>query len=141
MPRRPTDTVIQVNLRITTSEHRRLERAAKAHETSLNAEMAHRLAQSFEQDQLIDVLQVHESLGHLRPLLDNIHELNKQGDLLRTIDALIHRIQPLLAAHLIDGVEAEAIKQDIGKIQLVMKMIEIEAGQRLRRMHTAGEAS
>jgi hypothetical protein len=139
MPRKPTETV-QVNLRIKESERRKLEAAAERNHVSLNAEMAARLQRSLEQRELLTMNQVFENVERgLRPLLNNIHELNKSGDLIRAVDALIDRILPLLAARVIDGREAEAINLTIGKVQSVKRMIEIEAGQRLRRMHTTGE--
>ena len=137
MPRRPSETVVQVNLRIKESERRRLERAAQDHHTSLNAEMAARLQQTFEQEQLGTIAQVHENLERgLLPLLGNIHELAKFGDLIRATEALILLIQPLVIAGTIGGPDAEAIKHAVAGIQTITKMIEREAGQRLRRMHT-----
>jgi hypothetical protein len=59
--RKPTE-VVQVNLRIKESLRRRLERAAMASGSSLNAEMIERLEKSFQNEDL-------------RPKLDNLTEI------------------------------------------------------------------
>ena len=51
MARKPTDTVA-VTLRIPEELRRRLERAAKSRDTSLNAEMMRRLEDSFSQQDM-----------------------------------------------------------------------------------------
>jgi hypothetical protein len=49
MARKPTDTV-QLNLRFPEALRRRLERAANANYASMNAEIVHRLEQSFRRE-------------------------------------------------------------------------------------------
>ena len=51
MARKPTDTV-QLNLRFSETLRRRLEREAARHDQSLNAEIVHRLEQSFRVPEL-----------------------------------------------------------------------------------------
>jgi hypothetical protein len=65
MARKPSDTV-QLKLRFPEALRRLLERAAKANDRSMNAEIVHRLEQSFHADPAVDLvaLAMHlESLG------------------------------------------------------------------------------
>jgi|SRR6476660_4543129 hypothetical protein len=55
MARKPTDEV-QLKLRFSEALRRRLEREAKRFERSMNAEIIHRLEQSFQKDDRIDEL-------------------------------------------------------------------------------------
>jgi len=128
--RQPTDTV-QVNLRIKESERRQLAAAAEANDVSLNAEMAHRLAQSFEQRTLLSIRQTQEDLEtFLLPMLSNFHELQQQETLAQAVGKLVDRLQPLLAAKVIDGPEGERIKRDIGEIRAAIRVIELEWNRR-----------
>jgi hypothetical protein len=138
MPRKPAD-IAHINLRIRENLRRKLEREAEKHRASLNAEIAARLQQTFEQQQLLTSDQLVENVGRaLLPLLEGAHELNKQGDLVRAAEALIKRLQPLLAVRVIAGPEGEAVRQAIEKTQVAIKVIEDEVGKRLRKMHTTG---
>jgi hypothetical protein len=141
MSRKPTD-IAHVNLRIREPLRRELEREAKAHQVSLNYEITSRLQHTCEQRHLLTLHQVTENAGRmLLPLIERGHELNLQGDLVRAIETLISRhLQPLLAARAIAGPEGEAIRQQIEKIAQAIKMIELEAAQKLRGAHTTGAA-
>jgi len=136
MRRKPTDTV-QINLRLKEAERRKLEAAAKRNGVSINSEMTSRIARTFRDTAMIDADQAAENISRqLGPLLADTHELNKQGDLIRAADALISLIQPLLATRLIDGPTGDEIRAAIDRLIVVKRMIEIEAGRRLSRMHT-----
>src|SRR5271167_3600851 len=96
MRRKPTDTV-QINLRIKEAERRKLEAAAKSNGVSLNAEMAARIARTFRQTAMLEIDQLNENASrYLGPLLADVHELNKRGDLMQAADKVIALIQPLL---------------------------------------------
>ena len=138
MPRKPTDTV-QINLRLKESERRRLEAAAKEHQVSLNAEMAARLQQTFQQHQLLEVDRVHENMKReLGPVLADIQGLISNSKHTHAVDGLIRLIQPLLAARIIDGPTGQAIREAIEAIRLAEGVIELEAGKRLLRMRGDG---
>ena len=134
MPRKPTETV-QINLRIKEAERRRLEASAKERQISMNAEITMRLAQTFQQQQLLDVDLAHENMKReLGPMLVDINELNRSSELTRAVDILIRHIQPLLAARIIDGPTGQAIREDIEAICLAESAIEHAIGKRVRRM-------
>jgi len=140
-PRTPTD-LSHLNLRIRENLRRELKEQAKAHRVSLNYEVTSRLEQTLEQAHILTLHQLTENAGRmLLPLLERGHELNLQGDLVRAVETLINRhLQPLLAARIIAGPEGEAIRQQIEKIALAIKMIDNEAALKLRRAHTTGAA-
>jgi hypothetical protein len=124
---------VQVNLRIKEHERRRLEKTAKENGVSLNAEMAARLARTFQQQQLLDVDQVHENLFRtFKPLLEDVHGLMRTQPLMRAVDDLLRLIQPLLATRVIDGPTGQAVREAIDKIHLLESTIDTEAGRRLR---------
>ena len=134
MPRKPTETV-QINLRIKEAERRQLEASAKERQISMNAEITMRLAQTFQQQQLLDVDLAHENMKReLGPMLVDINELNRSSELTRAVDILIRHIQPLLAARIIDGPTGQAIREDIEAIRLAESAIEHAIGKRVRRM-------
>ena len=138
MARRSPRALVQVNLRMREAERRRLAEAAERNRTSLNAEMMARLDRSFEQRQLLQLDQISENVHrHLLPLLENVHELNKSGDYHRAVEKLIQRVEPLLA-RIDEPGEVKAVQEAIADIARVQRMIEIEAGTRLRRMKTTG---
>jgi hypothetical protein len=126
MRRKPTETV-QVNLRIKESERRKLAAAAERNGVSLNAEMAARLARTFRQGEEREANQLAENVNRfLSPLLANVHELTKLGDLIRAADDLIALIRP----------DDPAAHAPLEKYREVKHMIEIEAGRRLGKMNT-----
>ena len=131
MRRKPTETV-QVNLRIKKAERRKLEAAAQKNGVSLNAEMAARLARTFRQGEEWEANQLAENVNRfLEPLLANVHELTKLGDLIQAADDLVALIRP----------EDPAADAALGKYREVKHMISIEAGRRLGKMNTAGAQS
>jgi hypothetical protein len=138
MRRKPTD-IVQINLRIRELERRKLEAAAKKSGVSLNGEMAARIARTFRQTAEWEANQLAENVSRfLGPLLADVHELTKSGELIRAADELIALIQPLLAIGLIDGPAGAEIRAAIERYSVVKRMIEIEAGRRLGKMNTAG---
>jgi hypothetical protein len=140
-PRNPAD-LTHLNLRIRESLRRELEEQAKAHRVSLNYEVTSRLQQTIEQVHILTLHQLTENTGRmLQPLLERGHELNLQGDLINAVETLITRqLLPLLAAQVIADPTAGAIRQQIDKIALAIKMIDNEAALKLRRAHTTGAA-
>jgi hypothetical protein len=60
MLRRPANETVQVNLRIKESFRRRLEQSAEKAGVSLNAEMVHRLEESYRREDLVAVLKRHQ---------------------------------------------------------------------------------
>ncbi|HZZ23189.1 MAG TPA: hypothetical protein VFE60_11715 [Roseiarcus sp.] len=131
MLRKLTDTV-QINLRIKEAERRRLEAAAKDNGVSINAEMAARLARTFRQTAMLEIDQLAENVSRfLKPLLADAHELAKSGDLIRAADDMA----ALLAS---SSSDQDAITAAIDRYGKVKRMIEIEAGIRVRQMHTTG---
>jgi hypothetical protein len=131
--RQPNDTV-QVNLRIKETERRRLEAAAEHNQVSLNAEMAARLARTFEQQHLVTLDHVADSVSRaLQPLLFEVHELAKAGDLIRATDELVDLVQPLVAARVVDGGTGEQLRRAIDKIQRAKAVIGVELVRRLSK--------
>jgi Arc-like DNA binding domain len=128
MTRKPGD-IVQINLRVRESERLKLEAAAREHGTSINAEMAARLANTFRQTVLFEANQVLENLSSLKPLLNGAHELGKNGDLMRAADGVIALIEPLLAARAIDGPAGAEIRAAIEKYTLAKNTIKNEAGK------------
>jgi hypothetical protein len=137
MPRqKPAHAIVQVAIRIREGERRQLVAAAKRNHTSFNGEIAHRIMRYSDQEQLHEIKSVHDSMvRNLSPLLVNIHELNKAGDLSRSVDELIALLKRQLAG---ETVPAEEIGLVIGKAETTKRMIEIEAGRRLRQMRIGG---
>ncbi len=134
MPRKPT-AIVQVNLRIREAERRKLEAAAKRNEVSMNAEIVARIARTFREAKAIEVDQLAENVArYLGPLVADSHELAKTGDLVRAADEVVALVQAGDSA----GVAMNAAIARYGKVK---RMIEIEAGIRLRAMHTTGAAS
>ena len=125
---------MQVAIRIKEGGRRQLAAAAKRNHTSFNGEVAARIMRYADQDQLLDIKQLHDDMvRNLRPLASNISELNKAGDLLRSNDELISLLKRQLAG---ETVSTEEIGLAIGKAENTKRMIEIESGRRLRQMRT-----
>jgi hypothetical protein len=136
MVRTPAD-IAHVNLRIREDLRNELEREAKAHQVSLNYELASRLQQSLEQPRLLSIHQLADSAGRmLLPLIERGHELNLENDLIAAAEGLVKWIQPLLAAGVIAGPEGEAARRAIDKVVMAIKMIEVQRAIQLR--HTRG---
>jgi hypothetical protein len=130
MPRELNQTV-QINLRIKERERRQLEAAAESNGVSLNAEMAARIARTFRQEEQDEAARSAENLSYLlKPLVDDLHELAKAGDLIRAADEL----ETIILANSPVGAATAAA---IGRYRTVKRMIEIEAGIRLRKMTTS----
>jgi hypothetical protein len=69
----------------------------------------------------------------LDPLINNAHELAKAGDLTRAADQMAAILRTIDSSP-----EAEAA---VARYDKVKRMIEIDAGIRLRQMHTTGAQS
>ena len=138
MPRqKPAHAIVQIAVRVREGERRQLVTAAKRNHTSFNGEVVARIMRYSDQEQLLDVKRVHDTMQRgLSPLLDNIHELNKAGDLLLSNDELVALLKRQLAGEIL---AAEEIGLAVNKAETTKRMIEIEAGRRLRRMKTGGK--
>lgn len=130
MTRKPS-AILDYKLRIRETLRRRLEQAAKRG-VSINAEMASRLERSFEQEsqRTIDMTAADIATSWGR-FAGAFHELNKQGDLLRAVEALIEQLPAEVR-------ERAAIKKAVADVQRVTTMIDLEAKILPRRMHTTG---
>jgi hypothetical protein len=127
MRRNPND-VVQVKLRIRESERLLLVAAAERNMTTLNGEIGSRIRQR----EMLDAWRLAQDVGRcLAPLIDNAHELAKSGDLIRAADDMA----ALLASNSSDQ---DAITAAIARYGKVKRMIEIDAGIRIRAMHTTG---
>jgi len=130
-----TATVQLSKVRIKEDLRRRLERAAKQNHVPLNGEIVARLEQTFEQTILLDLNQVAENVHrYMHPLIEGGGDLKRENALIEAAKGLIGRIEPLLAARVIGGPEAEAMRRAIEQVYLAIKAIEIEAVQRARRV-------
>jgi hypothetical protein len=149
MPRRSTtapaqpDDIVQLNLRIRESERRLLAERAKRDRVSLNGLMAGLLMSALEQEQMLVANQLIENMVRgLSPLLSDVHELNVSGDYRRAINKLTTLLRPFLKSRSpIDGRAADAFAAVLDEIDNADRMVEIELGRRLRRMHTTGAKS
>jgi hypothetical protein len=119
----------QVQLRAPESFRLRLEAAAKRNNVSLNREMLNRLASTFEQGTA-------RSFDEIRGEMDKawrrhwgaaLHELNKQGDLIRATERL-------LAA--IESDDANAKTAAIADVHKAIRVIELSAAKMVREAHT-----
>jgi hypothetical protein len=133
MVRKPVD-IAHVNLRIREDLRRELEREAKAHQVSLNYELASRLQQTLEQPRILSIQELADNAGRmLLPLLERGQNINLQNDLIAAAEGLVKWVQPLLAARVIAGPEGETGRRAIDKVALAIKMIDVERVQQLRR--------
>lgn len=123
MARKPTD-IVAPNLRIRESLRQRLEKAAKRHGISINAEMVFRLNKSFEQDDLLTIQRTAQEMARYGQML---HAIRKQSDLLRASQALIDAIM---------SGNSTTIRPAVEELQIVIALIEQEA---VKLMHTTGE--
>jgi hypothetical protein len=109
--------VTQFNLRIKTEEYRRLVVEAEKNRVSLNGEMAHRLAQSLEQQTWLSLRQMHDDLeAWLLPAQRARHEKPH-------LDVLEQAVRDLLdCGSLPDSAKA---KQAISEIRQALRMLEL----------------
>ena len=130
MARKPAD-IVQPNLRIREGLRRELKREADKNRVSLNVEMVRRLERSLDQEDLLTAATVAADLNNLHgrygPLL---HELNKQGDLIRAAEALLKQIE--------QSASSAAIAKAAEKVKQVIEFIERDAAALPRQMHTTG---
>jgi hypothetical protein len=133
MPRKPS-AVLQYKLRIREDLRQQIEKAAKKDGVSANFEMVRRLKDSFGRESLLSIANVAQDMTILWARYgEALHELEKQGDLMRATTMLIKQIEQL------PEVETDnAIKVAIEKTKAVIRVIEIEASVFPRRMHTTG---
>jgi hypothetical protein len=76
MSKRPADTKADIKIRLTEGLRRNIERAAKQNGVSMNAEMIHRLANSFNADQAEEANQaIMEELNEARGRVDELENL------------------------------------------------------------------
>jgi len=133
--RHPTATVQLSKVRIKEELRRQLEQAAKQNHVTLNGEIVGRLERTFEQTVLLDLNQVMENAKrYMYPLIEGGGDRKRENELIGAVKGLIGRIEPLLAARLIGGPEAEAMRRAIDQVYLAIKAIDIEAVQRARRV-------
>jgi hypothetical protein len=132
MPRK-LSALLDYKLRIRESLRRRIEQAARKRGASLNNEMARRLEHSFDQEALRDIDDVRSDLAVIGARFgEALHDLNKQGDLLRALEKLINALPA-------DVRERTPIKEAVADAMATMKTIDTEAALALRRMHTTGQ--
>jgi hypothetical protein len=131
MPRKAS-AVLTYKLRIREALRRRIEQAAKKREVSLNYEMATRLERSFDEERLVDIDATARLLQvTVARLSAPIHELNLQGDLLRAAEVLVRQVEN-------SERDEKAIAKAVEKVKQAIRVIELEAKQLPRKMHTAG---
>ena len=136
------DRRVQLNVRILESERRQLVEAAHKRRTTLNATLAGLLMGGLQQERLLDAEQIIENtLRGVRPLLENVHELNVSGNYRRAVGKLMALVRPLLANGVIAGQTGEAIRAVLDEIDVAEIVAEKELGRRLRQMHTTGAKS
>jgi hypothetical protein len=125
----PTDTV-QTALRMKGHEHARLVAAAKAHRSTLNAEIMWRVDRTFEKDVALAVQDtVRELLAPLEPYLYLVDERGLYNDALFAARQLIDLINPLLAAGVIEGRTGQKARAAIENFHLARHNIELKFGE------------
>jgi uncharacterized protein (UPF0147 family) len=134
MPRKPSAT-LQYKLRIRESLRRRIEAAAKPRGVSANYEMVSRLEASFAADvaRSIDIIADDIEKNWSRGFGAALHELNKQGDLLRVVEPLLKLIED-------DADVSKRIRAAAEKVKPVIEMINTEAARMARKAHTTAGA-
>jgi hypothetical protein len=134
--RKPND-LIQINLRVREHLRRRLEREAKRRQVSINFEMTSRLELTFEKESARAIDEVAADIAiNWAHFGSAFHELNKQGDLLRATEALLKQFDALPG----EIQKRKALQETVAQARTTIGMIEIEAKQLARRMHTGGQA-
>lgn len=129
MPRKPT-AMLQYKLQIRETLRRRIEAAANKRGVSTNAEMVSRLEHSFDQELLWTLAGTVADMSNIwARYSDAIDKLNKQGDLIRAIEALLK---------LPTDTDPADRKDAVANVQRVIILIETEAAKLPRRMHTTG---
>jgi hypothetical protein len=134
------DDIVQLNLRIRERERQRLaERATRAN-VSLNGLMARLLESGLDQEQMLSANQVIENVVRgLGPLLGDVHQLNVSGDYRRAVNKLTTLLRPFLKSNNpINGRTADAFTAVLDEIDVADRVVELELGRRLGRMHTTG---
>jgi len=134
--KRPSE-VIQYKVRIREDLRQRLERAATKRDVSINYEMTSRLEASFDREELFTLSSVASALEIRWARFGKaLHELDKQGDLLRAALALTEKVEVLLAQPNVPG--REGIEAAIVDVRKAINLIDNEAMLAVRRMHTTG---
>lgn len=132
--RAPTD-IVQLSLRIREKERRKLEAIAKSKGVSMNGEILSRLWNP----EMCEGYRLAEQVNlNLTPLLENVHELAKAGDLQRAADKVIALYEALLKQHPIESSAQDEIKAALEQYAGVKRMIAFEAAKRIRTLHTTG---
>jgi hypothetical protein len=136
MARKPSD-IVQPNLRIREDLRRQLEQAATKRGVSLNQEMNWRLRDSFDREALFTLGRVASDMEiHWARFGRTFHELGKLGDLVRTSQAVLKLIGPLLSD---EGGRADrgALSAAAAELQKTLKMIDAEAALAIRHATTS----
>jgi hypothetical protein len=124
------------------TEHAWLVEQAKAHRTTLNAEIMWRVMRTREQDADLELHMTAESVRRaLEPYLLAAHERSFYGDLITASRQLVDLVAPLLAARLIDGKAGQQLRAAIDNFHLARHGIEIAAGEKLANRGTTGFAA
>jgi len=110
MPRKPSDT-IAFKLRIRESLRRKLEVAAERNNTSINAEIANRLARSFETEAVRSLDEIANSLTlvckQFGPLVESrvlvapslAGNLPEQGEMCHGVSVMTEEVRSITSAH------------------------------------------
>jgi hypothetical protein len=136
MQRRPAVPIVQFSkFRIEEPLRRDLEQAAKQNHRSLSQEIRNRLAQSFEQPALFQLTYVAQDVERrLAPLLDRADADKAQAELVTKLDPLVRRLRRLLAAQVISGTEAAAMRAEMEAIGAAITATEQVNARRFRRL-------
>lgn len=132
MSSRKETSFLTYKLRIRETLRRKIAAAAEKNKVSANYEMVSRLEHSFEQPEIFTISDVAEDLRILWARYgDAIHELNKQGDLMRAAEALMKAVEQLPEI-------SKPIQAALIKTKSAITLIELEAAKLPRRMRTTG---
>ena len=136
MPKRSSTATVDVGLRVRERLRAQVQRAAKANNQSMNAEIVSRLQKSFEKDQIRDLGAISEDLKNVWARYGEAflgHHL--RGDLLRAAEALVAKLGAL-PPNLLErsGIEAAA-----AKVKEVANAIDLQDASVIRHLHTTRE--
>jgi hypothetical protein len=131
---RKSSKVAQVKIRVREDLRRRIEQEAKKRGVSANLEMVNRLQWSFDQENLRTLADVSEDQKIIWGRISGaIHGLNRQGDLIRSVAALLEQVDQLSANTGTKALESAAIR-----VRHVIASIEAEAAKLPSHMRTTG---
>ena len=134
MPRKST-VILDYKLRIREGLRRQIEQAAKKRGVSLNAEMAWRLERSFSKEAEREIDEIRSDLAVVVDQLGaTLHPLNKQGDALRALGALIDVLPADVRAR-------TAVRRAVAEAEKLLEVVAAEGAELPRRMHTTGALS